>query len=469
MKPAAKYACILLFALLVVGLRAIHLDSDPPSWLSWSSGIYTDEGIYASDARSVVLFGHWSAGDFHSAEIAPVHHLLLMAVFRLLGVSLTSARLVSVLASLGTLLFLYLTLKVQYNSRTAIYAVIFLALSPVALFYSRLALLETPTALLLTFALYLIVSKKPNWLTGIVLALAVCCKPLALFCVPAFFIDFRRFPAQVLQRFATFIAGLAAFFLTWQVPHHTDLGRLNKYYLWHQYLPHSTLQLEHNLFRSLWSGSSDGILPYLIHHEPLLLLALILALFSKPVKEDLTLRLYAVWLAVPALAFCSMSYEPSRYFILFWPTLAALAAVVISKSERRLQAPYIAVFLVWSLAISLPSIVHPTFSLRDAGVSLGRDLPQSTTIVGQYAPEFALSNSLHSVYVQPGLANTKTNIQSSVILITKSPYWDNYWTTRTSGALNPIPAVCFNLPHNQIISGWQYSNELPRASSEISF
>jgi 4-amino-4-deoxy-L-arabinose transferase-like glycosyltransferase len=152
MKPALKTSAYLLLALTLVGLRIYHLDCDPPTWLSWSSGIYSDEGIYAGDAASAALTGHWSPGDFHSAEIAPLHHLALLTLFRAFGVSLVTARTLSVVCSFVCLVFFWLILRREFDEITAAIGVVFLGLSPVFLFYNRLALLETPAVALFLLA-----------------------------------------------------------------------------------------------------------------------------------------------------------------------------------------------------------------------------------------------------------------------------------------------------------------------------
>jgi 4-amino-4-deoxy-L-arabinose transferase-like glycosyltransferase len=455
MKPTFKYALYCLLAILVVSLRLIYLDADPPQWLSWSTGIYSDEGIYSADARSVVLFGHWCSGNFHSAEIAPLHHLLLLGVLRLFGVSLYSARLLGVAASLGTIFLLFLTLKAQYNENTAAIGAIFLGISPIALFYSRLDLLETPTAFLLTAAFYLIVTKRSGWLVGLALALAVCYKPLAVLCLPAFFVDYRKEPLEAGKRLASIFCGLVLFFLLWQFPHHAELSRLNHHYLFHQYLPHSLAQLRRNIVRSLWSGAGDGVFPYLVRHAPILLITAAAAIVSRKLRSDSKLRSYILWAGVPLIALCLISYSPSRYYILFWPGLCALAAIATAYQRALLRYSIITAYAVFSIVTITLSLIDATYEFRDSGKAIGNHFGQSVVLVGQYAPELALSNNLKCLYVQPGLANSRGDLNSSIVLITPTPLWSTYWKTRTDGALVPASLRQYPLPQGQSVTAWK--------------
>jgi 4-amino-4-deoxy-L-arabinose transferase-like glycosyltransferase len=447
MTPAVKRSLYVGLTCLLVVLRFVHLDADPPSWLSWSSGIYSDEGIYACDARSVVLFGHWAPGDFHSAEIAPLHHLLLLCVFRLFGVSLITVRSLSVVTSLVTLVFFFLVLRKQFDEKTAVLGFIFLGLSPVYLFYNRLGLLETPTVCLLVIALYLSTFPKGQWLTGIFLALAVIYKPLAILCIPAFFVDCRENPRHVAIRLASLLTGLLTYFVTWQLPHRANLSRLNRYYLLHQYLPHTVGGLGHNLVRSLWSGSSDGILPYLLHFAPPLLLAVVVAAFQGTTRNDKRLTVYWCWLMLPAATLCLISYEPSRYFLLFWPALAAISAVALTQASSIFRQVYFAIFAITFLMVTVTSLGHPKYLIANAGKEVGILGP----IAGQYAPELGLSNKSVCLYVQPGIANDTTPVASYTILITRSTYWNKYWKKRSNIRPGQVTGSALLLPKIQTI------------------
>ena len=180
----------MLIALFGVSLlvRLIALTADPPANLSWSTGIFSDEGIYAVDARSVVFTGHWSPGDFHSAIISPLFHLIQLAVFKGFGVGLLQVRLISVFFGVATLGVFYLGLQSAYDERTATVGIAFLGLSVPFVLYNRLALLEAPAVFVLVLAYLAWVKNGSKFLIGLLLGVAFVFKPLALLAAPAFFL-----------------------------------------------------------------------------------------------------------------------------------------------------------------------------------------------------------------------------------------------------------------------------------------
>jgi 4-amino-4-deoxy-L-arabinose transferase-like glycosyltransferase len=424
------------------------LTSDPPVWLSWSSGIYSDEGIYASDARSLALTGHWAPGDFHSAVICPLHTVLLLGLFHLFGVSLWSARLLGVIASAVTIVLFYFALRRSADERVAALATVFLAFSPVFLFYNRMALLETPTVCLLVLAYFLRGVLDNQFACGLALALAVAYKPLALLAAPAFFADIVSGKQAALWRLAGLLAGLLLYAAAWQGTHAAFLGQVNHYYLVHQYLPHSLSGLLHNMVRGVWSGSSDGFLPYMLHHEPVLLLltAAGWALHRGALSEQTLL--FRLWLAVPALAFLLISYAPSRYFVLVWPALCALAALAAVQAPTSILPLAVVLFAAASLAAYSAPALGPVYGVRSAGLRLASFLRSGDIIAGQYAPELGFYNPSPSLYVQPGLANSAGPLRTDYAIVTDSPFWDAFWRRRLRvSTLEPV--LTLDLPGGQ--------------------
>ena len=115
---------------LILLVRLAALDADPPSWLSWSTGLYTDEGYYTLDARQEALFGTLALGNFHDRLLSPLLSLLQQAMFDLFGVGLVQARLLDVCFSLLTIGIFWLALRWAYDTRTADYGALFLGLAP---------------------------------------------------------------------------------------------------------------------------------------------------------------------------------------------------------------------------------------------------------------------------------------------------------------------------------------------------
>jgi hypothetical protein len=149
----AAEALLLLFAAIFLALHAIHLNADFPNhspWMDWAK--YTDEGWYGDAAIRHFQRGHWYvAGDFNPAAALPIWPLLEAALFRFTGVSLISARALTVTIFALTLIVSYFLLrrwqllssgnKTETSLAPAI-AVLLLAVSPFCYVFTRMAILE---------------------------------------------------------------------------------------------------------------------------------------------------------------------------------------------------------------------------------------------------------------------------------------------------------------------------------------
>jgi 4-amino-4-deoxy-L-arabinose transferase-like glycosyltransferase len=171
----------LVFLCLLV--RLVALGADPPPWLSWSTGLYTDEGYYTLDARHEALFGTLAPGDFHDRLLSPLLSLIQQGVFEVFGAGLLQARLLCVLFGLLTIAVFWLGLRRAYDDRTADFGALFLGVAPPFALYNRLALQETPTVfwLVLAFTLW---AYGIKWVSGAALAAAIVFKGLAIVALP---------------------------------------------------------------------------------------------------------------------------------------------------------------------------------------------------------------------------------------------------------------------------------------------
>jgi hypothetical protein len=153
-------AALLLAATLFLALHAVHLNADFPNhspWMDWAK--YTDEGWYGDGAIRHFQRGNWYVpGDFNPAAALPVWPLLEAALFRFTGVSLTSARALTVTIFALILIVSYFLLrrwqllssrnKTETSLAPAI-AVLLLAVSPFCYVFTRMAILE-PLLILFT-------------------------------------------------------------------------------------------------------------------------------------------------------------------------------------------------------------------------------------------------------------------------------------------------------------------------------
>ena len=163
---ALLQAAWLLGVVGMVLLRTLHLDSDAYPRLSWSSALLTDEGFYLHNARNLLLFGHLRTDGFNNRLIMPLLHLMQVGLFRLIGMSLLNARLLSVGCSLLTLWLFHAALHRGFGGRVARMGVLFLGLDHANLLYNRLALMDTPATLFLVGGLWAFTKGVGGWGLG---------------------------------------------------------------------------------------------------------------------------------------------------------------------------------------------------------------------------------------------------------------------------------------------------------------
>ncbi len=382
---------LFLLAACAVGLRVIALDSDPYKRLDWSSGLLTDEGFYLHNARNQVLFGHPQTDDFNNALLSPTLSAAQTAVFRRFGAGLLPARLISVAAGLLTLPLFFAALRRAYNLRAAALATGFLAFDHLPLLYGRMALMDTPAALILVAAFYCWTrahsqnSAPPTaiktnqttapmiwlWLCGATLGLAFATRGLCAFVLPVPLLLLGRklrggkLACSRLLAFASGLAfALALYFALWMLPNRAELSRVNAFYLHQQLLPHSFAHFVRIVARAFF-GDTRGIAPALLRHTPVLSALVIVGVWqrwrvrreSPPLSEN-SLFLGG-WLASGLLVFTIAGYSPSRYFLLFYHAFTAIAALSLPcdakiapfLSESRRARALLGGFFAYHLAL----------------------------------------------------------------------------------------------------------------------
>ncbi len=156
--PHAHGIVAVLLAIALISLHAIHLGADTPAAVTSDIGIYVDEGYKTLAPRNLLLFGavkvHPSDPYYGWMKASPLTQWLYYGAFRLFGVRLESARLVS-LAFFSLFLFGYAAaLRHRYEPRLFLAGLITLGLEGTLFFYSRVALLEIALVAMLSCLLY---------------------------------------------------------------------------------------------------------------------------------------------------------------------------------------------------------------------------------------------------------------------------------------------------------------------------
>jgi 4-amino-4-deoxy-L-arabinose transferase-like glycosyltransferase len=375
-----------LLATLAIVLRLVALDSDAYARLSWSSALLTDEGFYIHNARNVVLFGTARTDAFNNMLIMPTLHAVQVVVFRILGVGAVQARLISVSCSLLTLPLFFSALRRVFGVRVALAGTLFLGLDHINLLYSRLALMDTPAAALMICSVYALVrglpkcssERPPNdnraeewqarnnelvWIfaCGVLIGVTYATRGLTALMIPCYFlalwIGCSGSPSVSRFRYLTALVcglgiGFIVFVVCWYQPHHAEIVRVNRYYVGKLLVPHSLQQLRLNILESLFDYHR-GMMPYLMRHSPvqfgLAIVGVSWAVVTRTGKRtrvglpgQTTLRqctraacaLVAGWMVISCVFLCCVNYTPSRYFVLFYPAMATLAAFTLFEAPR---------------------------------------------------------------------------------------------------------------------------------------
>ncbi len=453
MPNAIRWRLGLVF--LCVAVRLVALNADPPPWLSWSTGLYTDEGYYTLDARHEALFGTPAPGNFHDRLLSPLLSMMQQGVFAVFGVGLLQARLLSVAFGLLTIWVFWLALRRAYDLRTADFGALFLGLAPPFALYNRLALQETPTVfwLVLAFWLWTQPGRLGQFLSGVSLALACVFKGLAIIALPVLLLgpparilgshtenSKKSIGSSCLLWLPRIGAGglLLLYFALWYSPHHAELSRMAAFYRLHQMQPHSLVSLGLSIKRGL-IGGERGVFPYLLALLPVpcLLAARALEQWRQWTQAD---KYLALWLG-GGLLFCLLSsYAPSRYYVLFLPPLAGLAARSVTNWPRTARIAAVALFLFTSGVWFGPAWADRSDARADAGRMLTRLLPPGSTVVGEFAPALCLDTKFASAPVQPGLSNDDRPVErlnAAAAVVTRTPFWEHWWQSRYPQIVQP--------------------------------
>jgi 4-amino-4-deoxy-L-arabinose transferase-like glycosyltransferase len=151
--------------------------------------VWHDEGAWAHNARNKALWGDWRMDEWNPMYVAPVFTGLEYVSFRVLGVGLFQARLVSEVLGFASVLLLGCAVARTAGRRAGLMAAGLLATNYVYVMWNRAALLEPAMVAFLVGALYAYARAldEPRWglLAGVCAWLAFFSKAAAAFFLPA--------------------------------------------------------------------------------------------------------------------------------------------------------------------------------------------------------------------------------------------------------------------------------------------
>ena len=185
-RAAVAVGVILALALL---LRVVNLDADPSALIG--RDFITDEGWWAHNARNALLFGQWRTDDYNlGLYSASLYNIVIYVVFRLLGVSFTTLRLVPALAGWLTVVLLFLLVRRELSTRAAVFATVLLGFSNLHVMYSRTGFPESTTVFFLALTLWFWSLRRTHaafaLASGAAFSLVFLSKVTAIYLIPGF-------------------------------------------------------------------------------------------------------------------------------------------------------------------------------------------------------------------------------------------------------------------------------------------
>lgn len=164
---------------------------------AWVPGMFMDGTTYAAIGKNAVEMGHWLVPYYNAeayprfAEHPPFYFMYLGGVFKIFGVSWTTARLAVLLLNLVTFTALWYALKNFVSRRYAFFSLIILCLCYPFIRKCRYPLLETPLLLFSTLSFlsyyraFLWNKSRDYFWAGLFWGLALLMKGHAAFFIPA--------------------------------------------------------------------------------------------------------------------------------------------------------------------------------------------------------------------------------------------------------------------------------------------
>ena len=346
----------------VVVLRIVDIGADAWKDLDWGTGIWTDEGFYAHNARNQVLFGKAEQDGFNNYNLSPVLHAIQVVVFTQFGVGLIQARLISIIASLLTCGCLYAGVRNDFGPRAAAFSLMLLGLESSFILYNRLGLMESLGTLVIALTYYLWTLDRPwsRFLSGFIAAAAFAVKTTFLIFLPAPVIAVvllnRMDLKSICRILLPYVCGAGAFFviyyMAWLGIHGSEVARMNNFYRTMQSQPRSFNQLLWMIRRG-FIGYHFGFLQRMETRSTVFLnLALLGSTWSlfkvMPIgksKSDLLIEglhkrllMHIVCLAAGILFIFVSRYAPSRYFLVFHVSAAVVGGVLLSRFTDVVKA-----------------------------------------------------------------------------------------------------------------------------------
>jgi len=343
---------IFLFLFLVFLLtRIIHIQADPPQYLSESLGPFFDEGIYNHNARNFILFDQWKLDEWNDFYYSAVSTWLKYLTFHIIGIGRAQIRLFSIIFSMLSLWLIYAAAKESYGQKTGLLALLFFGMNFISIMYARLGMQDTQTLAVFIMGFYLwqkgikeTGTPKGNWLlfsSGAVFFLSYTFKNLFLYLLPVPVIAFVFYAGTRIRHKDSFkslwkglaylLTGMGSAFILWftafYLPFKEPISQFGKFFTTQQMFPEKNpVFYLNNLYRTfLFKYISTS--PAVLWGAFLFFFLILYWLYTKKQKQVLASDVFlGVWFAACFLFLGLIGYRPTRYFLPLIPVMCVMAA-----------------------------------------------------------------------------------------------------------------------------------------------
>jgi len=364
-KPRDNVRLLLLLAGCAVLLRFVWLGSFPE--------IVADEGLWTNSSKNYVAFGDWFMDGRKHMLLSPVFHWLSVVVFKLDHPSIVSARVISALAGVVSILLLYiLTWRVCERRDLAAITAILFGFDAVSVLQSRLALVESLQLCVCLAAGVLLVERWRGAAVaaGVVFGAALLTKVNAGFLLPVFIVFLLLRPASGADQGRLASAREAGVFAVVSLLV-AGLGYGALYATFpREFVPAFAFQLDgvhfeeisHPIFRfgrfGLDPVQASRTTIALFRESPFLMVLATCGAALSLVTRPRGVELFGPWLTVGVAFFLCQMFQPVRYFYLVSPAFAFFAAVATDRLtgglsdatlRRRMTAAVVGLYLLFNV------------------------------------------------------------------------------------------------------------------------
>jgi hypothetical protein len=231
-----EYIILPILIILGFGVRLYKINSPVADWHSWRQAdtasvakIYLQQGINLLYPRyhdiSSIQTGLANPSGYRFVEFPFYNAIHALAAKYITQIPFdTWGRLISVIFSLGSAIFIYLIGKRTVNKFGGLLAAFFFLFIPYNIYYSRVILPEPLCVLSFLVGIYLFFkyseSDKPYWLylSGVVFAVSVLIKPFVLvYLLPLAVMQSRKLSKKTIVQIGIFLAIVLVPFLLWRL------------------------------------------------------------------------------------------------------------------------------------------------------------------------------------------------------------------------------------------------------------